>query len=162
MVYSAKYLLKHWLCAFAMLAVIGPSLAFAQKAVSTNDFPLQKIEITLDDTQSLSLIVEIAQTHAKRAQGLMHREVLTDSQGMLFIWPDRAVRQFWMKNTPLSLDILFFDEFGTLVHLAEAQTPFSERIVTSLMPVQYVLELPAGDTNRYGIELGAKLTHFLP
>ena len=87
----------------------------------------------------------------------MYKRQLRDSDGMLFIWPDSALRQFWMKDTPLSLDILFFDKTGTLVHIAERQKPFSTTLIPSLMPVTYVLELIAGDVVRRHIALGDRL-----
>ena len=132
---------------------MGPP-ALAQKAVSDNGFPLATIHIKTAHGDKLSLVVEVASTARQRARGLMGREELSDSEGMLFIWPDTAIRQFWMKDTILSLDILFFDKDGTLVHMAERQQPYSEALIPSLMPVRYVLELPAGDAMRRQIALG--------
>ena len=129
----------------------------AQKAISDHGFDLATIHIETKAGDGLSLVVEIADSAALRAQGLMGRERLTDSDGMLFIWPDRAVRQFWMKNTPLSLDILFFDGDGVLIHIAESTAPYSERLISSLMPTRYVLELVAGEAARRQIAHGDRL-----
>ena len=128
--------------------------ALAQKAISDNGFPLATIHIKTAYGDEVSLVVEVAKTARQRAKGLMGREELSDSEGMLFIWPDTAIRQFWMKDTILSLDILFFDKYGTLVHMATRQQPYSEALIPSLMPVRYVLELPAGDAMRRQIALG--------
>lgn len=134
-----------------------PLIASAQDDVSAHGFPLATIQIQTDYSDTLSLNVEVARTSSTRAKGLMHRETLGDIDGMFFIWQNAALRQFWMKNTPLSLDILFFDEDGTLVHIAEAQKPFSENLIHSLLPAKYVLELPAGDSARRHIALGDRL-----
>ena len=150
--------------ALTVMVLVGLSAnTYAQKAVSDNGFALATIHLSpkSGDTKSgdiLSLVVEIADNSAGRAQGLMFRERLTDSDGMLFIWPDRAVRQFWMKNTPLSLDILFFDGDGVLIHIEESATPYSEQLISSLMPTRYVLELVAGDAERRQIALGDRLS----
>jgi len=145
--------------ALTVMVLVGLSTStFAQKAVSDNGFALATIHLSPKSGDILSLVVEIADTSAGRAQGLMFRERLTDSDGMLFIWPDRAVRQFWMKNTPLSLDILFFDGDGVLIHIEESATPYSEQLISSLMPTRYVLELVAGDAERRQIALGDRLS----
>lgn len=144
------------LCLWLMIILpffIGPT-AYAQKAVSDHGFALVNIVIKTTYGDELSLTVEVAKTSRQRAKGLMGRKKLTDSDGMLFMWPDTAIRQFWMKDTPLSLDILFFDNKGTLVHMAERQKPYSEALIPSLMPVRYVLELPGGDAKRRKIALG--------
>lgn len=101
-----------------------------------------------------NIVVEVASTPSQRAQGLMKRTSLAPFDGMLFVWQDRALRHFWMKDTPLSLDILFFDEKGVLFHYEDRTTPFSERLIPSLMPAKYVLELPAGTRANWQFEIG--------
>ena len=140
------------------LVFAASSNGMAQQKTSEHGFALGVLQLETPNSERLSLVVEIAATTAERSKGLMHRFALTDSDGMLFLWPDKAVRQFWMKNTPLSLDILFFDSDGILVHEAHAQTPFSTELISSLLPVQYVLELPAGGAARLGIEIGTQIT----
>lgn len=155
----AQALMRYLAIIVGIFCLLAAPVA-AQKALSDHGFAITAITLETPSGERLSLIVEVASTHEERAKGLMHRQVLTDSEGMLFIWPDRGVRQFWMKNTPLSLDILFFEGQGTLVHLAEAQTPYSEELISSLMPVRYVLELPAGDAARLGLAIGTRLIQF--
>ena len=149
-----KKLIAHIIIIFIISA---PLTALSQDDVSAYGFPLATIQIQTAYGDTLSLDVEVARTSRDRAKGLMHRAVLGDIDGMIFIWQDAALRQFWMKNTPLSLDILFFDEDGVLVHIAEAQIPFSESLIHSLLPAKYVLELPAGDSARRHIAIGDRL-----
>lgn len=101
--------------------------------------------------------VEIADTDEERALGLMFRETMAADHGMLFIFPEAGERYFWMKNTPLPLDIIFASENGEVVHVAANTTPFSERIIPSNGAAKYVLELNAGTAKRIGLKPGSTL-----
>ena len=101
--------------------------------------------------------LELAETPARRRRGLMGRKTLADDGGMLFVWPQSAVRLFWMKDTPLSLDILFFDEDGKLVYLHNAAEPYSLKTISSMEPTKYVVEIKGGTVERMGIERHANL-----
>lgn len=147
--------LKYLLIVVA-LWVSDSSVGAAQSLTSEKGFALAPLSIKTQ-TGTRKLVVEIARTSKQRARGLMHRTELTDSDGMLFIWPDSALRHFWMKNTPLSLDILFFDNTGRLVHSEVSQQPFSEKLIPSLLPARYALELAAGRTAELGIKIGDKI-----
>ena len=97
-----------------------------------------------------TLSVEIADTPRLRNKGLMFREDLPPNHGMLFVFNNEARRSFWMKNTPLSLDILFFDAAGQFMGGYYATTPFSTESLLSPKPAQYALELKAGEAKRLG------------
>jgi uncharacterized membrane protein (UPF0127 family) len=105
--------------------------------------------------------VEIADTHEKQALGLMFRDSMPDDQGMLFIFPNEAPRSFWMKNTRIPLDIMYFDKELKMVSIS-ADTPPCK--VTrcppypSKAPAMYVLELNAGAAKKLGVGEGDKLT----
>jgi len=102
-------------------------------------------------TQDVYLKVEIADHPLARAEGLMWREDLKQGQGMLFVFDDEQPRSFWMKNTPLSLDILFFDASGRWVSSQLATTPFSTKSLPSGLPAQFALEILAGESKRLGL-----------
>lgn len=106
---------------------------------------------------AVSLKVEVADTHHERVQGLMHRQSLNEGQGMLFIFPDEAERRFWMKNTPLSLDILFFDAEGEWVNSFIKTRPNSLKSLKSTRPAQYAIEVSGGEAERLGLGEGSKL-----
>ena len=110
-----------------------------------------------DEKASQTLHVDIATTPLALNQGLMYRKKWDDIQGMPFVFDDEAPRNFWMKNTYLPLDIVFFDAMGRLVHVAKNTTPLSQELVPSLLPAQYVLELPAGDADMRGLTSDSKL-----
>jgi uncharacterized membrane protein (UPF0127 family) len=101
--------------------------------------------------------VEVADDPAERAEGLMYRESLADNAGMLFLYPKPQPVQFWMKNTPLSLDIVFVRADGTIAHIAESTIPMSEDLIPSGEPVRAVLEVKAGTMRQLGVTAGDRL-----
>lgn len=104
-------------------------------------------------------IVEIADEQEEREVGLMFRKDLPQDQGMLFDFGTDRLVTMWMRNTPLSLDMVFIDRSGTIVRVAENTTPFSTDIISSREPVRYVLELNAGVASGHGIRSGDKVSH---
>ena len=88
----------------------------------------------------------------------MWRDRLDSDAGMLFVFGDETVRTFWMKNTPLPLDIIFIDAGGRVVNVAQATTPYSESPIRSAGPARYVLEVNAGFARRHGIGPGSRVT----
>jgi uncharacterized membrane protein (UPF0127 family) len=104
--------------------------------------------------------VEIAETPDQHALGLMFRDELPDDHGMLFIFGREAPRSFWMKNTRISLDIMYFDADLVLVSMSENTPPCRVRACPaypSLGPAQYVLELNAGKASELGVQRGDRL-----
>jgi uncharacterized membrane protein (UPF0127 family) len=96
---------------------------------------------------------EVADTPQERAMGLMGRVSLAPGTGMLFVYPDEAVRSFWMKNTPIPLSIAYISQAGQIVHIAE-MTPLSEEPVPSVHPTTYALEMEAGWFTAHGVKVG--------
>ncbi|MBU4530677.1 MAG: DUF192 domain-containing protein [Hoeflea sp.] len=107
----------------------------------------------------VSFSVELALTPETRASGLMHRQSMDSDHGMLFRFDQTRQVLMWMKNTPLPLDMLFIDDAGTIVGIAEDTTPFSENVIASPGPVRYVLELNAGTAGRKSISVGDRARH---
>jgi uncharacterized protein len=101
--------------------------------------------------------VEVADDPSERAEGLMYRESLADNAGMLFLYPKPQPVEFWMKNTPLSLDIVFVRADGTIARIAESTTPMSEDMIPSGEPVRAVLEVKAGTMRQLGVAVGDRL-----
>ena len=105
--------------------------------------------------------VELATNEAAREHGLMMRTSLARDRGMLFVFPDTAPRGFWMKNTLIPLDILYFDEQHKLVS-AQLDVPPCKAdpcpVYPSTGPARYVLELSAGTVRRIGARDGDTLT----
>ncbi len=105
-----------------------------------------------DKTRRFS--VENAATAAQQAQGLMFRKSLADDAGMIFPFPQPRPAGFWMKNTLISLDIIFIGADGRIESIAENTVPYSLESVRSIGPVASVLELRGGLTRQLGIKAG--------
>lgn len=105
--------------------------------------------------------IEFAENDAAREHGLMDRTEMALDHGMLFVFQDDMPRAFWMKNTKIALDMLFFDADRHLVSvqhdvppcLADPCPPYS-----SGAPARYVLELNAGQARKLGLTPGDELT----
>jgi hypothetical protein len=103
--------------------------------------------------------VELADTPEERARGLMFRESLPRMSGMLFVFPGERPRSFWMRNTLVSLDIIYFDATGTWVSVQAEAVPLDETALPSGGPAQYVLEVNAGLAERFGMGPGTQMRH---
>ena len=102
--------------------------------------------------------VELALSGRQHSQGLMLRRHIAKDAGMLFVyWPARQV-MMWMKNTYISLDMLFIGPDGTIVHIVERTVPLSTETISSGVEVVGVLELKAGVASRLGLKRGDKVT----
>lgn len=104
--------------------------------------------------------VELALDDRSRAQGLMFRSRLPEGQGMLFVHERQDWQAYWMKNTRIPLDILYFDEQRRLVSQHRDVPPCRTRdcpVYPSGAPARYVLELNAGEAARLGVAEGAEL-----
>jgi len=98
--------------------------------------------------------IELAENDDERTQGLMYRKSMDDSKGMLFIFQREEPQSFWMKNTIMSLDIIYVDSKKEIVKIYKNTTPFSENSLPSGKPATFVVEVSAGFTDRYGIKEG--------
>ena len=101
-----------------------------------------------------ALDVELAQDDTKRQLGLMYRDKLGENQGMLFIFEGDDARAFWMKNTVLSLDMIFVNSKDEIVTIHKNTTPYSEQSYVSSKPAQFVIEVNAGYTDRHKVSVG--------
>lgn len=94
----------------------------------------------------------------------MYRRELPELRGMLFLFPREAPLSFWMKNTPLPLDIIFINAAHTIVGIAQNTTPFSRKPLPSGSPAQFVLEVNSGFCQQHGVAIGdrVELPEILP
>jgi hypothetical protein len=112
-----------------------------------------------------SVTAELAATDEERQRGLMFREKLLPDQGMLFVFEEEGLYSFWMKNTLISLDMLWINKDRRIVHIARNVPPCKEDPCPSYSPERpglYVLELAAGAADRLGCKLFDRLEFTLP
>jgi uncharacterized membrane protein (UPF0127 family) len=112
-------------------------------------------------TGDISFEVEVPHTDAQMQKGLMFRKDMPPKTGMLFIFNGRSHVSMWMKNTLISLDMLFINAQGKVVYIAKGTTPHS---LDSIAPpygvvANAVLELKAGTVNAEGIKVGDRVEH---
>jgi uncharacterized protein len=98
--------------------------------------------------------VEVAISPQERAKGLMFRRAMDDDAGMIFDFGGEQSVSMWMRNTYISLDMLFIRESGEIGHIATDTTPLSETIIPSRIDARFVLELKGGTSRRLGIQPG--------
>jgi uncharacterized protein len=112
-------------------------------------------QVTIETAKGqVSFQVEIAATAEKRERGLMYRRELPPDHGMLFIFPAERVNSFWMKNTPIPLDMIFISRERKIVGIVHETVPFSLDGRSVSVPSQYVLEINGGLSRRYGFKAG--------
>jgi len=120
--------------------------------------PVDRIDIKARDGVA-SFAVEIADTPEERAQGLMNRTDLARDAGMLFVFQNPRPVTFWMKDTPLSLDMVFLAPDGRVCGLIERATPYSLDPRPSGCVTRAVLEVHGGLSQSLGIAVGDRARH---
>lgn len=98
--------------------------------------------------------IEVADDNAEREQGLMYRDTMNANKGMLFMMEAEEIQSFWMKNTIISLDIMYVDSDRRIVSIHRNCTPYSLDQIVSSKPALYVVEVNAGYTEKNGIKVG--------
>jgi uncharacterized membrane protein (UPF0127 family) len=102
------------------------------------------------------LVAEVASDDAQRSTGLMHRRMLPENRGMLFIFQDVAMHGMWMMNTFVPLSVAFLDREGTIINIEDMQ-PQTQNSHTAAKPAKYALEMNLGWFAKRGIRPGAKV-----
>lgn len=122
------------------------------------DLPKSQV-LAITSTGSHRFDVWIAADDRSREQGLMHVRALPPDHGMLFLFDEPQDAAFWMKNTFISLDLVFIGKDGVVVNVARDTKPMSLQPIPSVAPVLAVLELEAGTTKRIGLSAGSRIVH---
>lgn len=105
-----------------------------------------------------SFSIEVADTSSERESGLMFRKEMADDHGMLFVFERSSEVNFWMKNTPMALDLVFIGQDGKIKAIKRGE-PESEAIIAPGQAVRFVLELKAGTAARDGLKDGDVMRH---
>jgi uncharacterized protein len=131
-----------------VLSPVGPAAAAAE----------QTLEI-VSRTGVHTFAVELALTDEERQQGLMFRRELPEGRGMLFDFKQDQNITMWMKNTYISLDMIFIRADGRIHRIAENTEPESTKVIAAGAPVRAVLEVIAGTAKKLGIRAGDRVAH---
>jgi uncharacterized membrane protein (UPF0127 family) len=156
---------RHWLGAgAAAIAVAAVVLYIGLKSPTSADsramvLPIDPDPLIVETAQGeRSFTIEIADDPGERERGLMFREDMDDAHGMLFVFEDQRDVGFWMKNTPMPLDLLFIAQDGTIKAIKPGVS-LSQAVISPGVPVRFVLELKAGIAAKNGIVDGDKARH---
>ncbi len=148
------------LCAIGVFLVSCKEKATTSIATEKVDFTKEgELQILKRDSIITQLDIEIATSDYEVQTGLMYRESMAENQGMLFIFPNVAVHSFYMKNTEFPLDLLFIDESLKVASITENAQPLDETGISSQVPIKYVLEINAGLTQKWNIQVGDSITY---
>ena len=143
--------MMRFILSFVFVAALFVQAAFAQ--LETSPLSVQSGE------ETHAFTVEIARSPEEIQQGLMFRESLAPDAGMLFDFGVTRQASMWMKNTLISLDMLFILEDGRVIAIGRNTQPGSLRSVGPGVPVRAVLEIPGGRARELGIEPGDTVIH---
>lgn len=153
--------MKYLLLIFVLLVASS-----CENGKSSKTKPVQRAVIEFKKEAELSLFdkegeviktidIEIAETPYEQETGLMYREEMENHQGMLFTYEDERPRpSFYMKNTKIALDLIYFDKDFKVVDFNLNTLPMDESLLSSKVPSQYVLEVVAGFVEEFNIQLG--------
>ncbi len=131
----------------------GPAPAPAATARATPAVAPSGLRTVQMQIGGQSFTLEVAANEADRARGLMERQSMPADAGMLFVFDRERYLSFWMKNTLIPLDILYLDDAGRIVTIAQMK-PLDETGVPTRAPARYAVELNAGTARRLGVRVG--------
>jgi uncharacterized membrane protein (UPF0127 family) len=141
-----------------MFSALRVLLCLAAVILLSAAAPLEKLTFETSSGPK-PVMIEVAHTPEQREVGLMYRRSLPADQGMLFDFGQAQEVTMWMKNTYVSLDMVFVGADGRISRIAEKTEPLSTRIISSDGPARYVVELAAGAAARLGLKRGDKVVH---
>lgn len=147
--------------AVLIVAGLGIYLAMPQQMSATlaMRLPVDPVPLVAETAGGeRAFTIEIADDQSERSAGLMFRETMDDDHGMLFVFPDSSQLGFWMKNTPMPLDLIFIGQDGRVRDILPGE-PFSEALIATDEPTRFVLELKRGQAEKSGIRDGDFLRH---
>jgi uncharacterized membrane protein (UPF0127 family) len=146
--------------ALGMMLFLGIYAYIHQQFHHTPSFPRAKVAIQhAGNAAPIPFTMEIAETPAQQAYGLMFRHEAPPHTGMLFVWDKDQIINMWMKNTYIPLDMLFIRRDGVIEKIIAHTVPFDLTPLSSDEPVRGVIELGGGEAARLGIDTGDKVIY---
>ncbi len=139
------------------VAVMNETPVTPPKPVFRKDGELRFIDNKTSKVIS-AIDIEVADNDPEREQGLMYRDSMAENQGMLFLMGREEIQTFWMKNTIMSLDIIYADASQHIVSIHTKCTPYSLDPIPSAKPASYVVEVNTGYAARHEIKVGDRIS----
>jgi len=156
--HAVRILAAVLVAASAVSGIAGTGSARAQDARQSAPAQLESLRIVTASGEH-AFMVEVARTDEQRARGLMFRQSMPADRGMLFDFKAEQPVMMWMRNTYISLDMIFISRDGVVINIAENTEPLSERTIPSARPAFAVLELNAGVSRKIGLKPGDRINH---
>lgn len=154
-----------WVAAAMMAVAVAASFAPSVRGVAVAQdgtamiLPVDPVTLLVETAKGeRSFTIEVADTDSERSAGLMFRTEMADTHGMLFVFENTRRVAFWMKNTPMPLDLIFIGEDGRIAAIMPGE-PFSTSPISPSASVRFVLELKAGTAQKAGIADGDRVRH---
>lgn len=169
--YRLLFLILLLLLALSFMFVFLTKSPFNFETADKNSKPAKTIEtkftiegklffLNKNERDTIKTIsIEIADTDYHRQRGLMYRYSMPCNVGMLFIFDREEPQSFWMKNTYISLDIIFLNKDLEIVTIQKHTKPLTEWPIPSYKPAKYIIEVNAGFCDEYKIETGGKVKY---
>jgi uncharacterized protein len=154
-----KFLAARVLLAAGLLIAASAALAQSAPPEPLSAFPQSLLAIRTSAGKVVNFKIWEADTPKREEQGMMFIREMDEHTGMLFMFPENKPVSMWMKNTYVSLDLLFLNAQGKIDFIAEKATPRSEAIIGPPTPEFAVLELKGGACEHFGIQVGDKVLH---
>lgn len=136
------------------------SIAFNNANADTNKITFQNSSLTIQTKDSEYIFnIEIAITEKERSRGLMYRKELKQTEGMLFLYPEKQIIKMWMKNTLIPLDMIFINNNGKIIDIFKMTIPKDLTPIGPNVKLKGVLEINGGLTSYLNINKGDFIIH---
>jgi uncharacterized protein len=145
--------------AACLLVASGTVVAQTAPPEPLSAFPQSMLAVKTTDGKIVNFKIWLADTQKREEQGMMFVREMDIHTGMLFMFPENKPVSMWMRNTFVSLDLLFLDEHGKIDYIQASATPRSDTIIGPKTPEYAVLELKGGACERFGIKVGDRVIH---
>jgi len=148
---------------FLFITIIASSKINAKESVNNSKFNQDlknynaKLKIFSNNKLITEFNVAIADSEEKKSYGLMNLDSLPKKNGMIFIFENQEIVNMWMKNTRISLDMIFINHNNEIIKIVENTSPYSTEIISSQNKVSKVLEINAGLAKELKIKTGQKI-----
>jgi uncharacterized protein len=154
LMFSARAILT-----MGLMIASGAALSQSAAPEPLSAFPQSMLAVRTAGGHVLNFKIWIADTKQREEQGMMFVREMDVHTGMLFMFPENQPVSMWMKNTYVSLDLLFLDAHGKIDYIEANATPRSLAIIGPKTPEYAVLELKGGACEQFGIKIGDRIIH---